>query len=68
MVMLAVRAWDRDWRHGEIDRRRPVPLAGHARNPRRHAAARPATRRRVFTSNELDPPDADALWLVGFNE
>ena len=26
-----------------------------------HAAA-------VLTSNELDPPDADALWPVGFNE
>jgi len=22
----------------------------------------------VLTSNELDPPDADALWLVGFSE
>ena len=22
----------------------------------------------VLTSNELDPPDADGLWLVGFNE
>ena len=46
----------------------PVPLAGtpviHAGTPllvQPHAAA-------VFTSNELDPPDADALWLVGFNE
>jgi hypothetical protein len=46
----------------------PVPFAGtpviHAGTPllvHAHAAA-------VFTANELDPPDADALWLVGFNE
>ena len=46
----------------------PVPLAGtpviHAGTPllvQPHAAA-------VFTSNALDPPDAGALWPVGFNE
>ena len=46
----------------------PVPLAGtpviHAGTPllvQPHAAA-------VFTSNALDPPDAGAVWLVGFNE
>ena len=46
----------------------PVPLAGtpviHAGTPllvQAHAAV-------VLTSNELEPPDADALWLVGFNE
>ena len=46
----------------------PVPFAGtpviHAGTPplvQPHEAA-------VFTSNELGPPDADALWLVGFNE
>ena len=46
----------------------PVPLAGtpviHAGTPllvQAHAAV-------VFTANALDPPDADALWLVGFSE
>ena len=46
----------------------PVPLAGtpviHAGTPllvHAHAAV-------VVTANELDPPDAVALWLVGFNE
>ncbi len=46
----------------------PVPLAGtpviHAGTPllvQPHAAA-------VFTANELDPPEAVALWLVGFSE
>ena len=46
----------------------PVPLAGtpviHDGTPllvHEHAAA-------VLTSNELDPPEADALWLVGFSE
>ncbi len=46
----------------------PVPLAGtpviQAGTPlavQPHAAA-------VFTANELCPPDAEALWLVGFSE
>ena len=46
----------------------PVPVAGipviQEGTPllvQPHAAA-------VLTSNELDPPDADALWLVGFSE
>ena len=46
----------------------PVPLAGtpviQDGTPllvQPHAAA-------VFTANELGPPDADALWLVGFSE
>ena len=46
----------------------PVPLAGtpviHAGTPllvQPHAAV-------VLTSNALEPPDADALWLVGFSE
>ena len=46
----------------------PVPFAGtpviHAGTPLL-VQAQPAA---VFTANELEPPDADALWLVGFNE
>ena len=46
----------------------PVPLAGmpviHDGTPllvQEHVAA-------VVTSNELEPPEADALWLVGVSE
>ena len=68
--MLAVR-----WRgigiggDREIDRRCAGSVRRHARDPRRHAAARPAHTPPLWcTANELDPPDAVALWLVGFNE
>ena len=46
----------------------PVPLAG---TPVIHAGTPLVVQSQVavvFTSNALDPPEADALWLVGFNE
>jgi len=46
----------------------PAPLAG---TPVIHAGTTPRVQAQpaaVFSANELAPPDADALWLVGFNE
>ncbi len=68
MTMLALRAGPELAATVKLIVCGPAPLAG---TPVIHAGTPPLVQAQpaaVFSANELAPPDADALWLVGSNE